>query len=33
MGLAVKSLAAHTCNETQTIAFTFSFSGDMTESR
>ena len=33
MGLAAKLLAAHTCTKTKTIAFTFSFSGDMTESR
>jgi hypothetical protein len=33
MGLAAKPLAAHTCNDNKDNRFTFSFSGDMTESR
>ncbi|HKY41987.1 MAG TPA: histidine kinase dimerization/phospho-acceptor domain-containing protein [Pyrinomonadaceae bacterium] len=31
-GPVLESLAAHTCNETKTIAFSFSFSGDNGES-
>ena len=33
MGLAVKSLAAHTCNDNKDNRFYLQFSGDLTESR